>query len=62
MIELEIKNNLPDRENTITKTDHSGIGLDVTKKRLDLLYTDKYFLRTFTEDSFYNIRLKIKTQ
>jgi LytS/YehU family sensor histidine kinase len=62
LIELEIKNNLPDKKNMIAKTDHSGIGLDVTKKRLDLLYADKYFLQTFTEDGFYNICLKIKTQ
>jgi len=62
LIELEIKNNMPDKEKIIGKTGHSGIGLDVTKKRLDLLYADKYFLQTFTQDGFYNICLKIKTQ
>jgi len=62
LIELEIRNNMPDKQNTITNTDHSGIGLDVTRKRLELLYTDKYFLQTFTEDGFYNICLKIKTR
>lgn len=62
LLELVIKNNMPDEVKTITKADHPGIGLDVTKKRLDLLYADRYFLETFMKDGFYNICLKIKTK
>lgn len=62
IIELAVKNNLPDEVNTLANADHSGIGLYVTKKRLDLLYGEKYSLQTFSEDGFYKIFLKIKTK
>ena len=62
LLELIIKNNMPDEVKTIPRTEHSGIGLDVTKKRLDLLYGDSYFFQTFTKDGFYNVCLKIKTK
>jgi LytS/YehU family sensor histidine kinase len=62
LIELIIKNNMSDEAKTLTNIDHPGIGLSVTKKRLDLLYGDKYSLQTFIEERFYKICLKIKTK
>jgi LytS/YehU family sensor histidine kinase len=61
-IELAIKNNISDEARTLANIDHSGIGLSVTKKRLDLLYGNKYSLQTFSKDGFYKICLKIKTK
>ena len=62
LIELAIKNNMSDEAKTVTNIEHSGIGLSVTKKRLDLLYGDKYSLQAFSEDGFYTTCLKIKTK
>ena len=62
LIELIIKNNMSDEVRTLTNIDHSGIGLSVTQKRLDLLYGDKYSFQTFNEEGFYKICLKIKTK
>ncbi len=62
LIELVIKNNLSNEAKTLTNIDHSGIGLPVTKKRLDLLYGDRYSLQTFSEEGFYKTCLKIKTK
>ena len=62
LIVLAIKNNRSDEAKTLSNIDHSGIGLSVTQKRLDLLYGDKYSLQTFNEEGFYKICLKIKTK
>jgi LytS/YehU family sensor histidine kinase len=40
----------------------SGIGISVTKKRLDLLYPNRYFLKTSVEENFYKVNLKIKVK
>jgi sensor histidine kinase YesM len=62
LIELAIKNNMSDEVKIVAKADYSGIGLSVTKKRLDLLYGFKYSLKAFTEDGYYTTCLKIKTK
>ncbi len=62
LIELAIKNNMPQEGKAVTNIGHSGIGLPVTKKRLDLLYGDKYSLHAFSENGFYTTYLKIKTK
>lgn len=62
LIELAIKNNMSDEAKTVTSIEHSGIGLSVTKKRLDLLYGNKYSLHAFSANGFYTTYLKIKTK
>lgn len=62
LIELVVKNNISDEAKTQTDIDNSGIGLSVTKKRLELLYRDKYSLQTSSEEGFYEIILKIKAK
>lgn len=41
------------------KTKSSGIGIENTKKRLDLLYPGKYTLNIEQDDKYYNVELKI---
>jgi LytS/YehU family sensor histidine kinase len=62
LIELAIKNNMSDEVKTATNIEYSGIGLSVTKKRLELLYGNNYSLQGFSEDGFYTTCLKIKTK
>jgi sensor histidine kinase YesM len=60
-MELVVKNNMPsDIIATSSMNNSSGIGLSVTKKRLELLYQNKYSLKTSTENGLYEINLKIK--
>ena len=62
-IELVVKNNTPnDREPIAHIFKSSGMGLSVTKKRLELLYKNKYFLETSCKKDFYEIYLKIKVK
>jgi LytS/YehU family sensor histidine kinase len=62
LVELTVKNNMSDEIKSLVQADHSGIGLSVTKKRLDLLYGDKHSLKVFAEDGYYTTCLKIKAK
>jgi len=62
LMELVVRNSISDEAETSTGMDNSGIGLSVTKKRLELLYKDKYALQTLNEEGFYEVILKIKTK
>ena len=53
---------MSDKLKTVTNIEHSGLGLSVTQKRLDLLYGNKYSLQTFAEQGYYTTCLKIKTK
>ena len=44
---------------TSVKTKSSGIGIENTKKRLDLLCHDKYTLNIGYDDKYFNVELKI---
>jgi LytS/YehU family sensor histidine kinase len=41
------------------QTESTGIGLENVRKRLDLIYRDKYTLDIQTSDNFYTVTLKI---
>jgi len=62
-VELVVKNNMPGDTEQMTHINNSfGIGLSVTKKRLELLYTNKYSMKISSEEGFYQINLKIKVK
>ena len=62
-MELIVKNNMSnDGKPTPPIGNSSGIGLSITKKRLELLYGQHYSLETFCEDDFYETNLKIKSK
>ncbi len=62
-IALIVKNNMPGEEKQTAPMNNSfGIGLSVTKKRLELLYQNKYSLETSGENGFYETNLKIKVK
>ena len=44
---------------TAAKSKSSGIGIENTKKRLDLLCPDKYTLNISNDDKYFNVELKI---
>ena len=48
-------------EHSIIKKD-SGFGLENVMKRLELLYKDKYDLKTEEKDGYYNVMLQLKAQ
>lgn len=57
---FETENSIFKKEDEIN-TNHSGIGLQNIRKRLDLLYPDKYAMDIFKDDKIYKINLKIDT-
>jgi LytS/YehU family sensor histidine kinase len=62
-MELVVKNNISsDLMPTSPMNNSSGIGLSVTTKRLELLYHNKYTLKTSRKDGLYEINLKIKVK
>ncbi|WP_430814052.1 response regulator [Carboxylicivirga sp. RSCT41] len=54
---FEIKNLIPDQSTSANK--QAGIGIVNTRKRLDLLYRDKYELKITERDNVYTARLKV---
>ena len=62
LMELVVRNSISGEAKTPNAMDNSGIGLSVTKKRLELLYQDKYALQILNEEGFYEVILKIKTK
>jgi sensor histidine kinase YesM len=62
-IDLVVKNSVPDEPGSPGGiTNACGIGLSVTKKRLELLYPNKHTLEISSDKCFYEIKLKIKTK
>jgi two-component system, LytTR family, sensor kinase len=66
-IKILISNNLVDfycsntlAERTIEKDEASGIGLDLIKKRLELIYPNEYQLDIDKSDNNFSVSLKIK--
>lgn len=58
-IQFSIKNSYQEnQEKGIDK--YSGFGLANVRKRLDLLYPNRYFLKTDMIDDFYNVSLQLK--
>jgi sensor histidine kinase YesM len=51
--------NIYNPENVINKDATGGIGLDLVKRRLDLLYAGKYELDVNQENNLYSVNLKI---
>lgn len=67
LIKISISNNLVDfycsntlAEKTIEKDEVSGIGLDLIKKRLELIYPNDYKLDIDKSDNNFSVSLKIK--
>jgi len=58
MIYFEIENNFEER----TSCQTIGIGIENLKQRLELLYPDKYEMRTKVQNSVYTVTLKIKAE
>ena len=56
-LSFDIRNSKSDYHSTISEA--SGIGLENTRKRLHLLYQDKYFLKIDSLDDSYEVTLKI---
>jgi LytS/YehU family sensor histidine kinase len=51
--------NIFDPENIVNKDATGGIGLDLVKRRLDLIYAGKYALDTQQENNLYSVNLTI---
>ncbi len=45
---------------TKRNTERAGIGVDNTKKRLEHLYPDSYFLNISKENGFYTVQLTLQ--
>ncbi|HKK81377.1 MAG TPA: histidine kinase, partial [Prolixibacteraceae bacterium] len=56
-IMYESQNSIPD--SAPEKTSHGGIGLDNTRKRLELIYKNKYEFNSGIQDGQYGVLLKI---
>ncbi|MCK5820459.1 MAG: histidine kinase [Bacteroidales bacterium] len=53
--------NLADKTKLITKDDSSGVGLDIIKRRLELIYPEKHKLEIKEEDDSFKVFLRITT-
>ena len=56
-IKLSVTNTIVQHENTIHET--TGIGIQNVKRRLALLYPDKYELRIETIENYFSANLEI---
>jgi two-component system, LytTR family, sensor kinase len=56
-IHVNVRNKFNPSEDT--KDTSSGIGLQNVKRRLDLLYKDLYALKTYTEENWFVVELKL---
>jgi|SRR5688572_5314167 len=56
-IHVNVRNKFNPSEHT--KDTSSGIGLQNVKRRLDLLYKDLYALKTYTEENWFVVELKL---
>lgn len=54
-----VGNSCSDKPVEKNKNEESGIGLDVTKKRLELLYPGKYSMKIKQENGFYEVTLQL---
>jgi len=52
--------NIADKGHTINKDKSSGVGLDIVKRRLELLYPDKYQLKIMDENNIFYVTLTIR--
>ncbi len=57
---LFFTSNLYDPDNTGIKNKKGGIGLDLVKRRLTLIYPDKHFLEIMDENNRYTVTLTIQ--
>ena len=57
MLSFSVRNSISDNKPTMSEA--SGIGMDNVSKRLNLLYHDKYFLKTTLHDDYHEVVLKI---
>ena len=57
MLTFSVRNSISDSSPTMSEA--SGIGMENVSKRLNLLYQDRYFLETTSNDDFHEVVLKI---
>jgi len=57
MLSFSVMNSISDNKPTMSEA--SGIGMENVSKRLNLLYHDKYFLKTTLHDDYHEVILKI---
>ena len=53
--------NLADKTKKITKDESSGVGLDIIRRRLELIYPEKHKLEIEEEDDSFKVFLRINT-
>lgn len=51
--------NIANKAHRITKDKSSGVGLDIVKRRLDILYPDKHVLEIQQKDNLFSVTLKL---
>lgn len=59
---FSVKNSYQLNEETTIQDKYSGLGLDNARKRLDLLYPNRYDLKVDCQDGFYQIMLQLKVK
>lgn len=57
---FKVRNSYSDAASEYRRNESPGIGLDVTLKRLELLYPGKYTLEKTKENGYYHIKLQLK--
>lgn len=56
-IVFHVSNSLPDSSDDVILPEGKGIGLENIRRRLNLLYPQRYFLKTSKDDNSFNIEL-----
>ncbi|HEY0054431.1 MAG TPA: histidine kinase [Pedobacter sp.] len=59
---FSVKNSYQVNKDTPIQDKYSGLGLDNARKRLDLLYPNRYDLKVDCRDGFYQIMLQLKVK